>query len=80
MLAVQMVVMDHRVDVLAQQILCGPSQHLLGCTVHERGLAVRVHAIDTFARCVQDQLVLALQIREKALRPLPFDQAAVVQP
>ena len=73
--SVQVVMVDHRMDVVAQQVLNGPAQHLLRGAVHECGLALGVDAVNPFARCVQDQLVLTFQFGKERLGPLPFQQA-----
>ena len=66
-------------DVLAQKILRGPTQHLLCRAIDECGLAIGVDAVDPLARRVQDQLVLTLQFGEKRLRPFPFQKASAVK-
>ena len=57
---VQMVVMDHGMNVVTQEILGGPAQHFLRGAVKKGGLAIRIDAVDAFARGIQDQLVLTL--------------------
>ncbi len=76
MRAVGMGVMHDRVHVLADQFLGLPAQHAFGRRIDEGGLAVGVDAVDAFAGGAQDQLVLAFDVAEEALDPLPFLDAA----
>ena len=69
-------VMHDRMHVLADEFLGLPAQHALGRRIDEGGLAVGVDAVDAFAGGAQDQLVLALDVAEEALDPLPFVDAA----
>ena len=69
-------VMHDRMHVLADQILGLPAQHAFGRRIDEGGLAVGIDAVDAFAGRAQDQLVLALDVAEEALDPLPFLDAA----
>ena len=76
---VMMGVMDDRVDFLADQFFRGPAQHALGGRIDEGGLALGVDAVNAFAGGAQDQLVLAFDILEHPLDPLPgCDPAAHV--
>ncbi|MET3223881.1 hypothetical protein ABIF35_004668 [Bradyrhizobium japonicum] len=74
--AIVMGVVHDGVDLLADQLLGGPAQHAFGRGIDEGGLAFRVHAIDAFAGGAQDQLVLALDVLEHPLDPLPGRDAA----
>ena len=76
MRAVGMGVMHDRMHVLADQFLGLPAQHAFGRRIDEGGLAVGIDAVDAFAGGAQDQLVLALDVAEEALDPLPFLDAA----
>ena len=69
-------VMHDRMDGLADQFFRRPAQHALGGRIDEGGLALGVDAVDAFAGGAQDQLVLALDVLEHALDPLPGRDAA----
>ena len=73
---VMMGVMDDRVDFLADQFFRAPAQHALGGRIDEGGLALGVDAVNAFAGGAQDQLVLALDVLEHPLDPLPGRDAA----
>ena len=70
--------MDLCVNIVAQKVLGGPSEHFLRSAVDKGCLTVGVDPVDPFASGVQDQLVFALEICKEALRALLFNEAAVV--
>ena len=76
MAAVVVAVVHDRMDGLADQFLGGPAQHPLGGRIDEGGLALGVDAVDAFAGGAQDQLVLALDVLEHPLDPLPGGEPA----
>ncbi len=78
--AVEVMMVDLGMDVLAQKVVGGPAQHFLRGAVDECRLALGVDAIDAFARSIQDQLVLLLELGKERLCALPLAQAPPVEP
>ena len=72
-----MMVMHHGVHVAADHLLCRPAEDLLGGGIDEGGAAFRIHPIDAFAHRPQNEPVLALDVREQPVGPLPFRKTFV---
>ena len=77
--SVDVVVVDDVVDRLAKQVVGVPSQHLLSGSVDEGRVSLRVDAVDAFASCIEDELVLKLEFREELLGATPAHQSFPVQ-
>ena len=63
-------------NIRADQFFGGPAENPLRDRIDEGGLAFSIDSVNALACRAQDQLVLALNIAENALDPLPGGDAA----
>ena len=69
---------DNLVQVLSDQVIRAPAQHLLGGAIYKGGFALGVDPVDAFARSLKDQLVLHFHLAKEPVDILPLHQARTV--